>query len=193
MAARLRTSSATPFNLTRSRPGKPLTHKDVKNADRSEEVYENKGAHDKTPEKYSDFVSESAEFARNFGVFARNFAGFAHENRRRGGFISRHLARQTGRCNQCRMRRARTGTLGLVPDQHHPVAHGGGPSSTELEWGRAVVQPSRASGRCRCGGRRCRATALLGCAHRSVADIRPHVCASPARMLIKSRCIRRCV
>jgi len=51
-------------------------------------VYENKGWHDKMPEKNSDFVSESAEFARNFGVFTRNFTGFAHENRSWVGLMS---------------------------------------------------------------------------------------------------------
>jgi hypothetical protein len=50
-------------------------------------VYENKGSHDKLPEKNSDFVSEIAKFARNFGVFARSFASFAHENRSWGGFM----------------------------------------------------------------------------------------------------------
>ena len=82
-----RTSPATLSNLTRSRSGKHFTRRDVKNADRSEEVYENKGQHDKVPDTNSDFVSEIAEFARNFGVFARDFAGFAYENRFRAFLI----------------------------------------------------------------------------------------------------------
>ena len=81
MDAGSRISSATRFNLTRSRSGKPFTQKDVKNAGRSGEVYENKGQHDKVPEKNSDFVSEITKVARNFATFARNFAGFVHRGR----------------------------------------------------------------------------------------------------------------
>jgi hypothetical protein len=44
-------------------------HRDVKNEDRSEEVYENKGLHDIKPEKKSDFVSEYAKFAGNLVAF----------------------------------------------------------------------------------------------------------------------------
>ena len=101
-----RTTPASLFNQTRSRFENRPSHKDVKNADRSEEVYENKGHHDKLPEKKSDFVSETTEVARNFGVFARNFAGYAHENRS-GEDSCRHLARQTRRYIRCEARRAR--------------------------------------------------------------------------------------
>jgi hypothetical protein len=73
MTARPRTSPTTLFNLTRSRSEDPSIQKDTKNADRSGEVYENKGHHDIKPEKKSDCVSEIAEFARNFGVSARNW------------------------------------------------------------------------------------------------------------------------
>ena len=70
MDARPRTPSASPFNLTPSRPGKPFTRKDVKNADRSGEVYENKGQHDIVPVKKSDFVSENAEISQNSASFS---------------------------------------------------------------------------------------------------------------------------
>jgi hypothetical protein len=77
MNARSRTTFAPVFILTRSRSGKPANQKDTKNADRSGEVYENKGQYDKVPEKNSDFVSEIAEFAQNFAGFAPNSASFA--------------------------------------------------------------------------------------------------------------------
>jgi hypothetical protein len=69
MKARPRTSPTPLFNLTRSRSGKPFTKKDVKKADRSEEVYENKGHHDIKPEKKSDFMSDSSKSAGNFVAF----------------------------------------------------------------------------------------------------------------------------
>ena len=81
MDARPCSPSRTPFNLTQSRFEDRSMHKDVKNADRSEEVYENKGHDDIMPEKNSDFVSENTNSERNFAGFAQNFAGFVAENR----------------------------------------------------------------------------------------------------------------
>ena len=53
--------------------------KDVKNADRSGEVYENKGQLDRMPDKKSDFVSDSAEISRNLASFSRNAAEFVSD------------------------------------------------------------------------------------------------------------------
>jgi hypothetical protein len=92
-----RTSPTALFKLTRSRSGKPFIQRDVKNAGRSEEVYENKGQHDKVPENNSDFVSEITKVARNFAAFARNFAGFVHRGRE---FL--HFLPGFGELLQCR-------------------------------------------------------------------------------------------
>ena len=53
-------------NLRQSAP----TRRDVKNTDRSEEVYENKGHADIMPEKKSDFVSENTEISQNLASFS---------------------------------------------------------------------------------------------------------------------------
>ena len=63
---------------------------------------------------------------------------------------------------------------GHVQDQHHAVAHGGCPSSTELEWGRAAVRLAR---------RRRFELPHSGAVRCSTADIGPHVCASRVKML----------
>jgi hypothetical protein len=54
------------FDLDEDQAGGSPTPKDVKNADRSEEVYENKGHDDIMSDKKSDFVSEDAGISRNF-------------------------------------------------------------------------------------------------------------------------------
>jgi hypothetical protein len=118
-----RTTPASLSNQTRSRFEERPVPKDVKNADRSEEVYENKGHHDKLPEKKIDFVSEITKLARNFGAFARNFAGFAHENRSWAD-ACRYLARQTRRYTRCETRRTRAGTLCFVPGVKNEGASG---------------------------------------------------------------------
>ncbi len=49
------------------------THKDVKNADRSGDMYENKGLHDKLPAGRDDMLPENALFLRSLRIFDGDF------------------------------------------------------------------------------------------------------------------------
>jgi hypothetical protein len=62
-----------------------VTGKDVKNEDRSGDMYENKGTHDTLTEEKSDFVSENATLSQIFATFDGQFRLHIqfprHENR----------------------------------------------------------------------------------------------------------------
>ena len=63
-----------------------MPRKDVKNEDRSRDMYENKGTHDTLTEKKGDFVSENATLSQISATFKGQFGlhthFFSHENRR---------------------------------------------------------------------------------------------------------------
>jgi hypothetical protein len=75
--------TAVASKLTQSRAGNPTINKDVKNADRSEEVYENKGKHDIMSNNKSDFVSGITGISRFSPVFERHLV---HPKHRLAGF-----------------------------------------------------------------------------------------------------------